>query len=226
MAVICLSCAGCFQVDSNLKVDDNGAVTLKNKFIGVPYIAGIIEETKNDFLKNNPNAKVKPVSEGGYSGYEFEIFFPTMEEFAANNIEMYQARPGKCKGIQISNGWFYNSYSFDLLFEGRKDIDTSDLGTAVAQSLLAQVKFDFVVELPNAAESSNADYMSNDGKILRWNIAPALINGQNKTVQVNFRIYNNVRIAATFFLALIIVAGIIYNLSQAKNRQEAEGRRQ
>lgn len=214
---MCLTCAGCFQAESNLKITDGGAVTLRNKFIGVPYIAGIIEETKINLLKNNPDAKVKTVAEGGYSGYEIEIFFPTMESFAANNIEIFQARPGKCSGIKISNGWFYNSYSFDLLFEGKKT-DYQNAGEILAQSILAQVKFDFSVELPYAAEISNADFMSNDGKILTWNIAPALINGQNKSMQVNFKIYNTTRIAATFFLALIIIAGVIFNLIQAKSR--------
>ncbi len=224
LALMCLSCAGCFQAESNLKITDSGAVTMRNKFIGAPLIAGIIEETRNSIIKNNPDAKIKPVTEGGFSGYEFEMFFPTMESFAANNFELFQARPGKCNGIQISNGWFYNSYTFDLVFEGRKDIDTQ--GAMLAQSFLAQIKFDFSVELPYAAESSNADFMSNDGKILTWNIAPALINGQNKSMQVNFKIYNTVRIAATFFLALIIIAGVIFNLSQAKNREKAEGKRQ
>lgn len=214
-----MSCAGCFQIDSTLKIDDNGAVIMKNKILGDPYIAGIIEEAKNSITKNYPNAKINPASEGDYTGYEIEMFFQSIEEFAANNFELFQARPGKCNGIQISNGWFYNSYTFDLLIERSRDIDRADLSMAFAQSLLAQGKFDLIMELPNAAEISNADYMSNDGKILRWNLAPALIHGQNKNVQVNFRIYNNVRIAATFFLALIIVAGIIYNLSQSKQRK-------
>lgn len=220
---MCLTCAGCFQAESNLKINDSGAVTMRNKFLGVPYIAGIIEETKNNLLKNNPDAKIKSVTEGGYSGYEIEIFYPTMEKFAANNFEMFQARPGKCTGIQISNGWFYNSYIFDLLFEGRK---TDYQSTAIAQSIFAQIKFDFSVELPYAAEISNADFMSNDGKILTWNIAPALINGHNKSMQVNFRIYNTTRIAATFFIALIIIAGVIFNLSQAKIREKGKEQRE
>ncbi len=225
LAVMCLSCAGCFQVESNLKINDSGAVTMRNKFIGAPLIAGIIEETKNNVLKNNPDAKIKSVTEGGFSGYEFEIFYPNMESFAANNFEMYQARPGKCTGVQISNGWFSNSYSFDFLVDGRK-LDDSEFGETMAQTFLAQVKFDFMVEIPYAAESSNADFMSNDGKILKWNIAPALIGGQDKSVKLNFKIYNTTRIVATFFLALIIIAGVIYNLSQAKIREKAEGKRQ
>ena len=225
MAAICLSCAGCFQADSNLKISDVGEVTLRNKFLGVPYIAGIIEESKNSMLKNNPDAKIKPVAEGGYSGYEVEIFYPDMKSFAANNFEIYQARPGKCTGIQISDGWFYNSYSFDLLFEGRQ-ADYQNAGAMLAQSLLAQIKFDFSVELPYAAETSNADFMSNDGKNLTWNIAPALTNGQDKSIKLNFKIYNKLRIAATFFIVLIIVAGVIYNLSQAKKREQDTGSRE
>ncbi|MBQ7706024.1 MAG: hypothetical protein IJT73_11485 [Selenomonadaceae bacterium] len=227
LLVICLTCAGCFQVESNLKITDSGAVTMQNKFIGAPLIAGIIEETKNDVLKNNPGAKIKAVTEGGFSGYEFEIFYPNMESFAANNFEMYQARPGKCTGIQISNGWFSNSYSFDFLIDGRK-VEDYDLSESLAQMFLAQVKFDFMVEIPYAAESSNADFMSNDGKILKWNIAPALIGGQDKSVKLNFKIYNTTRIAATFFLALLVIAGVIYNLSQAKlgSREQGVGNRE
>jgi heme A synthase len=41
-------------------------------------------------------------------------------------------------------------------------------------------------------------------------------------MQVTFKIYNHLRIAATFFLALIIIAGVIYNLSQAKIRAKVK----
>ena len=218
IAAVCLNCAGCFQADSNLKITDDGAVTMKNKFVGVPYIAGIIEETKNNLLKNYPDSKVRNVSQGGFSGYEVEIFFPNMEKFAANNFEMYQARPGKCTGVQISNGFFYDTCNFDLLFEGR-EIDDNYFSESMAQAFFAQIKFDFAVELPYAAESSNADLMTNDGKFLTWNIAPALINGQDKFIKWNFKIYHPVRIAATFFIVLLIIAGVIYNLNQAKIRE-------
>ena len=89
----------------------------------------------------------------------------------------------------------------------------------MAQAFFAQIKFDFAVELPYAAESSNADLMTNDGKFLTWNIAPALINGQDKFIKWNFKIYHPVRIAATFFIVLLIIAGVIYNLNQAKIRE-------
>ena len=218
LLTICLSCAGCFQAESNLKISENGAVTMRNKFLGVPYIAGVIEQFKNNLLKNNSNAKVKSVTDGGYSGYEVEIFYPDMEKFAANDIEVYQARPGKCNGIQFSKGLLYDSCTFDLLFEGRK-ADNSDVAEAMAQTLLAQVKFDFAVELPYAAENSNADLMSNNGKILTWNIAPALINGQDKSIKFSFKIYHTLRIAATFFIVLLLIAGVIYNVSQSKKKQ-------
>lgn len=221
LLAMCLTCTGCFQAESDIKIADTGEVVMRNKFIGLPYIAGIIENSKKNLLESNPNAKVKSVNEGNYYGYEVEIFYPDMEKFAANNIEMYQARPGKCTGIQISKGWFYDSCNFDLLFEGR-EIDNSDLAESMAQALFAQIKFDFVVGIPYAADSSNADFMSNDGKILTWNIAPALINGQDKSIKLSFKIYNRVRIAATFFLTLLIIAGVIYNLNQAKIREQVK----
>ena len=219
LLVISLSCSGCFQAESILKITESGAVTMRNKFVGVPYIAGIIEQSKNNLLKNNPDAKVRNVSEGGYNGYEIEIFYPTLDKFATNGIEMYQARPGKCSGVQISNGFFYDICNFDLLFEGREIDNYDDFAESMAQMFLAQVKFDFAVEIPYAAENSNADLMSNDGKFLTWNIAPALINGQDKSIKLNFKIYHTLRIAATFFLVLLIIAGVIYNFSQMKNRR-------
>ncbi len=216
VSVICLACAGCFQAESNLKITDSGEVTMRNKFLGAPYIAGIIEQTKNNLLKNNPAAKIQPVSEGGFSGYEVEIFYPDIEKFAANEIEMYQARPGKCTGVQISSGWFYDSCSFDLLFGGNTIDAPSREVALLTESIISQFKFDFAVELPYAADSTNADLMSNDGKILTWNLAPALINGQDKSIKLNFKIYHKVRIAATFFLALILIGGVIFNLSQTR----------
>lgn len=219
VSVICLSCAGCFQAESNLKISDNGAVTMRNKILGAPIIAGIVEQTKNNLLEKNPSAKIQPVSAGGFSGYEVEIFYRDMESFAANELEIYQARPGKCSGVQISSGLFYDSCSFDLLIDGDK-LDAPP--PVFAESIIRQIKFDFAVELPYAAETSNADFMSNDGKILTWNIAPNLLSGQDKSIKLEFKIYHRLRIAATIFGALIFLAGVIFNLRQAKKPSDSD----
>ena len=220
LGLICLTCAGCFQAESTITVNDDGTVITKSKFVAIPYLAGAIGETKNNLAKNNPNAKINPVSEGNLSGYEVELNYASMDKFISNDMVMYQAIPGKCAGLQQNKGWFFNEYSFDFCFEGRDMNTQNNEGAAIAQAMLAQVKFDFVINLPYSAESSNADFTSNEGKTLTWNLATALINGQDKFVKVKFKIWNRAQIAITIFLVLAILGGTIYSLNKSKSVEQ------
>ena len=114
----CFILTGCFQGETSLEFDSSGKIIFHNKFIGVPYAANQIEEIKNNIVKNNPNAKIKNVTEGNLSGYDILIEYKNLEEFNAQGFNLYTAKAGKSSGITKNSGWFYDSYSIDLFIEG------------------------------------------------------------------------------------------------------------
>ena len=150
LLVISIFCAGCFQGESDLTIDADGKVTLKTEIMGVPLLSEHIEGWKNDLERSNSVTEITPIASGNLSGYRITTQYASVEQFAAQNIDLY-GRTGNSKGIQQRKGWFFDAYSFDFISEAPED-SAEYLDNPLVQSMMPQIKFDVVINLPYAAE--------------------------------------------------------------------------
>ena len=218
LSLICVISAGCFEGGSHLIITDDGEVFMRNKLIGNPIVANQIENFKESFA-NKPNVEISPVAENNMSGYEIRLHYPDMKSFKAENFSLYSAKKGKCRGIQQKNGWFFDAYNFDLIFSGERKLSPSE--SAAIQSMLSQVTFDLVIELPYSADKNNADKSDVSNKMLTWNLAAALIGGSEKPIRFQFKIWHRDKIFLTVLVEiLLIAAGIFFHVK--KNSEEDE----
>lgn len=213
MILLAVSCAGCFQGGSHLIITDNGEVYMRNKLIGTPLIAEQIEAFRKNFDKN-PTAEVSPVAENNMSGYEIRTHYPNVEALAAENMSLYSAHDGKCNGIQLKRGHFFDAYNFDLISSGERKFSPSE--SAALQSMLSQVTFDLVIELPYSADSHNADKSDVANKILTWNLAASLIGGTDKHIHAQFKIWHRDNVVLTVIVALSLLAATIFFAVKAR----------
>ena len=211
-------CAGCFQGESNLTIDDNGKVTLKNELMGVPLMRDAIEGFKNDMERSNFVTEIEPIASGNLSGYRITTQYATIEQFAAQEIEVF-GRTSKSKGIQQRKGWFFDAYNFDFISEAPEDSETY-LDNPIVQSMMPQIKFDMVINLPYAAEKNNAHNSSNEGKTLSWNLTSSITSGKNVPIQVQFKVWHKSKIALTFAAFIMLLCGTVYFFQKAKNYSE------
>ena len=214
--------AGCFQGESDLKIDADGKVTLNTEVMGVPLLREHIEGWKNDMERSNRATEIVPVASGNMSGYKVTTQYQSIEQFAAQNNDIFNQVPGKAKGIQQRKGWFYDAYNFDFISEAPED-SSEYLDNAIVQSMMPQIKFDMVINLPYAAEKNNAHHVANDNKTLNWNLASSITSGKNVSVQVQFRIWNKAKIAVTLAAIILLLGAMIYFLKKSKiNEDEGE----
>ena len=217
MIFICITCAGCLQGGSNLVITSGGEVFMRNKLIGVPMIADSIENFHQSFEKH-PNAEISPVVENNMSGYEVRVHYPSLEAFAAEGNPLYTTRAGKCKGIQLKRSWFFDTYSFDLISTGERKFSPSE--AAAVQSMLSQVLFDLVIELPYSADNHNADKFDAEQKILTWHLAPVLIGSlADKHMHVQFKIWHREKILLTIAIELLLIAATIFFAVKARSEE-------
>ena len=208
MIFFCLTSTGCFQGGSNLIITDDGKVFMRNKMIGVPMIADSIESFRQSF-EQKANAEISPVAENNMSGYEVRVNYPSIEAFAAEGNPLYMTQAGKCKGIQLKRGWFFDTYNFDFLSTGDKNFSPSE--SAAIQSMLSQVTFDLVIELPYAADNHNADKCDVTNKILTWHLAPVLLGSvADKHAHAQFKLWHRDKIALTALVEMLLLAGGIF----------------
>ena len=217
MIMLCVMCTGCFEGGSHLIITSDGAVHMKNRFIGVPLIANHIESFRKSF-ENKPNAEITPVAENNMSGYEVSIIYPSIDSFAADGNPLYSAYEGKCKGIQKHGGWFFDTYNFDLISSGQGTA-LSPGESATIQSVLSQVSFNLVIELPYSADSHNADKVESSNKILTWNLAPIMIGGGERHMHAQFKIWNKGKIFLSVIVILALLAAAIF--FHIKSRDES-----
>lgn len=220
--LLAVSCAGCFQGGSHLIITDGGEVFLRNKLIGTPLIAEQIEAFRKSFA-DNPNAEVAPVAENNMSGYEIRTHYPNVAELAASGMSLYSAHDGKCKGIRLKRGHFFDTYDFDLISAGQRKLSPSE--SAAVQSMLSQVTFDLVIELPYSADSHNADKSDVANKILTWNLAASLIGGTDKHIHAQFKLWNFDNIILTAAIELLLLAATIFFVVKARAEQSDSLRR-
>ena len=211
-------CAGCFQGESNLMIDDDGKVTLKTELMGVPLLREHIEGWKNDLERSNTVTEITPIASGNLSGYRITTQYASVEQFAAQNIDLY-GRTGNSKGIQQRKGWFFDAYSFDFISEAPED-SAEYLDNPLVQSMMPQIKFDVVINLPYAAEKNNAHHSANENKTLSWNLTSSITSGKDVSMKVEFKIWHKEKIALTIAAILILLGGTIYFFAKAKNFSE------
>ena len=219
VSFVCVICAGCFEVKFGLTVTDSGAVIQHSKFIGTAALSRQIEAWKNQAEENNPNVKAKAVEEGDLRGYKFDMSYPDLETFAKMAGGFYVAHPEKNNGISRRKSWFFDTYDFDLYFAGAPELTAFE--TTVNQALLSQAVFDVEINLPYAADFTNADEVSIDRRYLKWHLAHVTINGGEKYMQARFKLWHKDKIAATAAVELLLLAATIFFAIKANVEEEA-----
>ena len=205
--VISVMASGCFRISSDTAIHKDGSVDIKNTMVGVPLLAEQIQEARESAKKNHPNASLKDVQDGNMSGIEETTHYKTIDEMAKADGNMFKTVEGKAKGVQQKKGWLYDTYAVDVLFEGKKDTQANmdQDERAMMQAMLSSVRADVSLSLPYAAESHNADKVTSGGTTLTWDLASALMNGGDKSIQATFRIWNMTHIFITIGVAVVLM---------------------
>ena len=214
LSLICVICAGCFKINSDLIVTSDGAVVQQSQFIGNAALNPLIEDWKNQTEKSNPKIRAKAVVEGELRGYRFDIDYPDIETFAQLPNKFYLAHEGINKGVSRHKGWFFDEYDFDFYWKGSPARTAFD--ATVNQALLSQAVFDVSISLPYAAVSTNADEVDASGKLLKWHLSHVTINGGEKFMNARFKIWHKDKIALTVFAELLLLTATIFFFIKAR----------
>lgn len=216
--------AGCFKGQANLSIHEDGSCTFKSTLLGTDFIRQAIDENKDELLKNDPNAKIREITEGDKKGFEVISEFPDMKTLAEKGGGLFARQDDKCLGVMEKKTWFYDAYALDL-WVGSSDENTSETdpqAQAMMQSFLSQIQYEFRLDLPVIPESHNAETVEAEGKTLHWDLSPTLASQQEKHIKVEYRLWNKTHIALTAVLGLTCLVLAVVMLAM---RQEDESRK-
>ena len=208
--LLCMTSTGCFQEKFNLIITDDGAVVRNWRTIGTAPFSQQIETWKTNNEKLLPDLKVNPISEGDMFGYEFTISYPDIESFVRSPSEIFSAHAGKNKGVSRHKSWFFDEYEFDFYSKNDPITFSPEASAYMAQASLNNVIYEVTIQLPYSAESHNADKIEDGGKFLKWNLAPILIRGGEKSMQTRFKIWHKDKVALTAAIEILLLAATIF----------------
>lgn len=214
LSLACIICAGCVQINFDLTITDEGKVIRRWRFMGTTAFSQQIEEIKTKNEKLIPDVKVERVADGDLYGYEFTAEYADIKSFAESPSEIYKPNAGKNKGVTSREGWFFDEY--DLDFWVKNPPANIPIGVTINEAMFSEVVYDNVINLPYAAESHNADSVSDGGKVLRWNLSPILIYGGEKYMNVRFKIWHKDKLAMTAAAELLLLIATIFFAVKAR----------
>ncbi len=215
LMLLCVTCAGCFQAKFDMIITDDGEVFEHCKFTGNAFVIRQIEDWKAQNEQFNPDLRAKPIVEGDQRGYEFDLHYPDIETFAKSDGDLHRAHAGRNKGVSQRKGWFFDAYDFDFYFTTppAKLPPEAEFAT---QAAFNGVVYDVTIQLPYSADSHNADRSDVTNKFLTWNLAPTLIHGGERFMNVRFKIWHFDKIALTAAAELLLLAATIFFFVKAR----------
>lgn len=180
-----VAAAGCIKADESVTIKENGSSTMVTRMVGNMFAAEALKGSKDEFVKENPDAVVKEIQDGDMTGYEVEVSYPDIETLAAKGGDMFTAVEGRNAGAVVAKSWFYDTYTFDLFVKGEEmDMGEQDPESkAMVQSMLNQIQYRFTLNLPVKPETQNADRVSSDGKSLTWDLKATIAEGKDIQMQ-------------------------------------------
>lgn len=220
LVMICMVLSGCFSATGNLTINEDGSVKYEASMASVDLLKNVIEEQKNSIVERNSSAKVEPYIDGNLSGYRITANYPSVSEYARSLSGQKGGTSGlTVKGIREVKGWFYDAYFFDFLMEGNKDIKNDPDAQAMAKAMASQMKCEFTVNLPYPADFTNADQVANEKKTLSWNLSSMLTSEEDKSVQVQFKVWHKAKVIISLALigVILLVALIMGILAATAN---------
>ena len=105
-----VAAAGCIKADESVTIKEDGSSTMVTRMVGNMFAAEALKGSKDEFVKENPDAVVKEIQDGDMTGYEVEVAYPDIETLAAKGGDMFTAVEGRNAGAVVAKSWLRHLY--------------------------------------------------------------------------------------------------------------------
>ena len=193
--------SGCVRMDATMDIKPDGSVDVNTKLISDPMLQG---ELLGMLRKSNPGQKIKSAQGGRWTGYEGTASYKSITDMAkANEFARGLSIPDKnilANGVLYKSGILYDYCTLDLAFN---ILGNNNLDSAHAFEVPDSPGIYFTLRSPSGVETNNADKVSEDKKVLSWDLAKFDEGGKYRSVKASFKIWHK---SVVIGLALLAVA--------------------
>jgi len=237
------------RINQDKSADLNFVFMVSNMMVSIGDGKTGLEDIKKEAI--NQGFSAKDVKQNDMTGYKFSKHLASLENLQsgtnkntksatdstakANGKASIFTQPFESKNnsklYEVKKGFFKDVYTFNTslnlsdLAADKLNLgsNTDQMTTALLQNVIAQMDFNFNLELPVKTISNNATKVSADGKKLSWNLKA----GDTNSIRLSFNAWNINRIimAAAAILAVLIflIALLIHSLKKRSRKKKLLG---
>ena len=228
----CVFVTGCGKISNNVVFHTDGSVSEKLEVEGDRAASGFFRldmnnefnKLKSTFTEKNSNAKITDLN----NGFLLERKSSDVKELVSKGGTLFNPSEDY-GGLRYRKGYFFDTYSLDSVALGQKGNPALDILDGnnfnlnnpyemamytTSKNYIDSAKATFSLSVPSPADYHNATASESDNTLLKWDMKPALLNGNDVPIKVNFRIYhydniNTMRGAIIFCLIVSFVMLIL-----------------
>lgn len=167
---ILLVCSGCMDIETRIKINENGSGTLGIGVITDPLFAEMLKDQA--FIQEDIPVKVRNFIKDGRLHHMEELVFSNIQDFThMREVDIKTLK----KNVRI--GGRKNVHLYRIVFSDRRNIGKVDENTRLAAAMFAGYFLNFVIELPGRLEHASLlkvdtfeIYPEIDGNRITWKI--------------------------------------------------------
>lgn len=196
----CLLASGCAKVAQSVTVNEDGSFDTVQTVVGQEGVKNDITKMFTEMQAND----MRPIhdAETGWNGYEAGFHDENLAAFL-QRTPSFQKIDKKKYDVKMETGWLYDAYVFHAYFpEGKESMPASRDYNPNDPN---RFRYGFTLNLPYASEKNNADTISEDGKVLYWDLASAVSRqGGDANIHAEFRLWHWQHIGITALVAAVL----------------------
>ena len=207
----CIMLSGCLKYDASIKVNEDHSMDFS-------FISAIKKEYANQMSNSNDYEKykedgyvVESYVDDEYEGFKVSKHYVSIDEASDSSIDTSTLTENDGKLFNVKKGFFKNIYTAKLESNETKEMtDKASMyedeeNSQSMNELIKQFDFKLHLSLPYAVESNNATAVSENKKILEWDLA----NMKDPYIEFTFSLYNWNNIWLTLGIVIIILCIVI-----------------
>ena len=203
----CVFVTGCGKISNNVVFHTDGSVSEKLEVEGDRAASGFFRldmnnefnKLKSTFTEKNSNAKITDLN----NGFLLERKSSDVKELVSKGGTLFNPSEDY-GGLRYRKGYFFDTYSLDSVALGQKGNPALDILDGnnfnlnnpyemamytTSKNYIDSAKATFSLSVPSPADYHNATASESDNTLLKWDMKPALLNGDDVPIKVDFRIF-------------------------------------
>lgn len=225
MGACLLLVSGCFTAEIGTTIRQDGSVHQHVEMGVDPSVAALVgdkgnpfDEQQEDFVKHGFTITNTD------KGFSAEKDYSNIHSLVASGNKLYNPSE-EGKGVKYRKGFFYDTYSFDLILpkDATKQHDVQS--DAMTKRFMETAQSHYILNLPEPPIRTNSIDISNQNTTLRWNLIDNFVEGKEVPIQADFLIHHDKNIKLVQYLGTILFIGALGLIGIGIYRRHIDGKK-